>query len=444
MKRSVLSLLIILMLGYSSAQQIDSATAAQLQLVLDINVANTQLKGISAALITKEGDIWTGVSGISHGTVLITDETLFGMGSVTKTYVASIIMQLYQEGSLDLVDPLHYYLPPFDHIDSNITIAQLLNHTSGIYDWMSNPNSIPSWFANGTKWWTPEEVLNSFVNAPYFSPGQGFHYSNTGYLLLGMIIEEVTGNSYAYELQQRLLSPLDLDTTFFWPWMSFPYNPAHPWYILQGILTDISGMADTSAFTSAFTAGANISTPLELAQWIKALMEGNVVEDSCLALMMAPNAYPYYGMGLNSHYHNYYTSNWCYGHTGDLAHKTAAFYVPADSLTLVVMHNTQPINATSIWDELYNALTLALTSPDQTEPELLIFPNPTTGTVTIKLPANCGARSVEVFTADGRLVSRMKDFESGYQTDLTAFPRGIYILRVTTERNTITKKILKL
>ena len=336
----------------SSAQQIDSLVAANLQQALDLWLIYHPIKGASAALITKEGNVWQGATGVSHGNTPITPQTLFGMASCTKTYVASIIMQLYQEDSLELSDPLHYYLPAFPNIDSDITITQLLNHTSGIYDFVDHPNFMPAMFANGTKWWTPEEVLSSMVNAPYFTPGAGYHYSNTGYLLLGMIIEEITGNSFSHELEQRLLIPNNLDSTFFWPWMPYPYYPSHWWFELQGVMTDISGMSDTASYTCSFTAGANLSTPLDLAKWIKALMEGQVVEDSTLALMMAPMSYPFYGLGISAH-SNSYTYNWCFGHTGNLVHKTAAFYVPADSLTLVVMHNTDPGLATPLWDELY-------------------------------------------------------------------------------------------
>ncbi len=179
---------------------------------------------------TPNGDIWKGVSGISHDTVEITTDMLFGIASTTKTYMAAIIMQLYEADSLKLSDSIYKWLPPFDNIDSTVTIRQLLNHTSGIYNVTNHPGYIDSVFVTGSRIWTPEEILETFVLEPSFPPGTDYEYSNTNFKLLGMIIEEITGNEIVSELHNRITIPLELSSTFLFPDEGYEGVRSHVWY----------------------------------------------------------------------------------------------------------------------------------------------------------------------------------------------------------------------
>jgi D-alanyl-D-alanine carboxypeptidase len=98
---------------------------------------------------------------------------LFAIGSVTKNFVATLVLSLAEEGVLSLDDPVSKWLPTYDHIDGNITIRQLLNHTSGVYNYFENQKIWDDLIADRTKYFTPEEVLE-YLKEPYFEAGEGW------------------------------------------------------------------------------------------------------------------------------------------------------------------------------------------------------------------------------------------------------------------------------
>ncbi|MBW2429082.1 MAG: serine hydrolase, partial [Deltaproteobacteria bacterium] len=137
--------------------------ADKLQQVLDTELARHHGIGVSAAVIIPARTSWHGVSGVSHGTTSITPEMLFGIGSITKNFMAALILQLAEEGKLSLEDSLSKYLSINPNINGTITIRQLLNHTSGIYNFSEHPSVWDTIFANPQRLWTPEEILTNFV-----------------------------------------------------------------------------------------------------------------------------------------------------------------------------------------------------------------------------------------------------------------------------------------
>jgi D-alanyl-D-alanine carboxypeptidase len=110
----------------------------KLQKVLDDRIKKYKTNGVSAAVIFSDDKKWVGTSGISHDTVSIRPEMVFAVGSITKNFVAALTLKLAEQGILSLNDPISKWLPDYPHIDSEITIRQLLNHTSGIYMFWSN------------------------------------------------------------------------------------------------------------------------------------------------------------------------------------------------------------------------------------------------------------------------------------------------------------------
>jgi len=173
-----------------SSEESEFSLAMKLQNALDkaleIGSEGHQL-GISAAIIIPDEEIWIGVAGVSHPGTPIAPEMLFDIGSSEKNFQAALVLKLKEEGLLSLDDPISKWLPDYPNINHTVTIRQLLNHTSGIYDFIEHPDS--TWrrgFSNidPIKIWTPEEVITTFMSEPYFSPGEGWHYSTTNYLLL--------------------------------------------------------------------------------------------------------------------------------------------------------------------------------------------------------------------------------------------------------------------
>ncbi|HDR7968879.1 serine hydrolase domain-containing protein [Bacillus pacificus] len=140
----------------------------------------------------------------------------FRIGSVTKTFTATTVLQLVGENRVQLDDPIEKWLPGLvqgNGYDGNqITIRQLLNHTSGIAEYLKSKDAD---VMNSKKTYTAEEIVKIGLSLPPdFSPGKDWLYSNTGYVILGMLIEKITGNSYAEEIEKRIIEPLDLSNTF--------------------------------------------------------------------------------------------------------------------------------------------------------------------------------------------------------------------------------------
>ena len=132
----ILFLAIIFSLSFSGYKKLGFED--QLQHVLDKGIDKYGVKGVSAAIIIAEDKKWVGTSGISHDTITITPDMLFAIGSVTKNVVATLTLKLVEEKQLSLEDPLSKWLPEYPYVNSEITIRQLLNHTSGIYMFWSN------------------------------------------------------------------------------------------------------------------------------------------------------------------------------------------------------------------------------------------------------------------------------------------------------------------
>ncbi len=152
--------------------------------------------------------------------VPLNKDHLFRIASCTKTFVATLAAILHFEGELDLDDTITNYLP--DSITSHvqyadeITIRQLLSHTSGIFDITDNPEYWEAQFSDPMKERTDIQVLEFAYDKPaYFEPGAGSHYSNTNYLLAGLILDKVLGYHHSQEVRRKILEPLELDSTFY-------------------------------------------------------------------------------------------------------------------------------------------------------------------------------------------------------------------------------------
>jgi D-alanyl-D-alanine carboxypeptidase len=152
-------------------------------------------KGFSVAVWTPSQPMWTGVAGVSHGAIPITRRSVFAAGSITKTFTALTVLRLAEAGILDLDDSLHSWLPDYTHVDRDINLRQLLNHTSGLSDFVDTPGWITPLLNEPNRVWGMEEYLLTSIAAPYFAKGTAWSYSTTGYVLLRMIIEQVTGGA---------------------------------------------------------------------------------------------------------------------------------------------------------------------------------------------------------------------------------------------------------
>ncbi|MFD7494557.1 serine hydrolase domain-containing protein [Streptomyces sp. NPDC059832] len=147
----------------------------------------------------------------------------FRVGSITKTFTATVLLQLQAEGRLDLDDPVEKWLPGVvrghGHDGRKITIRQLLNHTSGIYNYTEDPALQEKVLGLGFlrhryDTWTPKQIVAvAMAHEPDFAPGTDWNYSNTNFVLAGMVVEKVTGRPYGKEIENRIVKPLKLRAT---------------------------------------------------------------------------------------------------------------------------------------------------------------------------------------------------------------------------------------
>jgi D-alanyl-D-alanine carboxypeptidase len=199
--------------------QLPATTASQLQAVLNQKVAKWKIPGVQMFVATPNG-YWVGASGKSslEADIPMTVADRFRVGSVTKTFVAVVVLQLADEGKLNLDDPISKWLSPdvSRQIANSqvITIRQLLNHSSGLPDYVEK-KFLEAVRANPTHPWTAaEEIQFIYGVKPKAQPGELVFYSNSNYLLLELIIQSVTGKALIEEFRQRIYQPLGLANTF--------------------------------------------------------------------------------------------------------------------------------------------------------------------------------------------------------------------------------------
>ena len=234
-----------------------------------------------------------GVASIERETPLKTTDR-HRIYSIAKTFTAIVTLQLVDEGVLALDDTVTRWLddPAVTRIPNvdRVTLRQLLNHTSGIYDFADDSDS-PFWTdaflgegADWTKVWTPPELLayaDGANHAPYFAPGEGYYYSNTNYILLGLIVEEATGRSFGDELRTRILEPLALEDTFLVEGAAMPDGTVDIYHLLDGQLVNLSA----SNLSWDWTAGGMVSTTADLARFARAVFGGDLLSPASFTEM---------------------------------------------------------------------------------------------------------------------------------------------------------------
>jgi D-alanyl-D-alanine carboxypeptidase len=274
----------------------------------------------------------------------------FGVGSVTKTFTATLVLQLVDADVLALDDTVTRWLADpvvmgIPYVDQ-ITLRQLLTHTSGIYDVFADDS--PFWqdayFGEGADWarvWTPLEVLayaDGAKHAPDSAPGEGVHYSNTAYILLGLIVEQATGHAYADQLHARILEPLGLADTFYAATEPVPGGKADAYQLIDGELVNVSAVS----LSAPGTAGGMVSTTRDLTRFAEALFGGELLRPATLAEMTTfiPSGRPGLEAGMGV-FRWHVPGGALVGNSGDGVGSAARMYQPVDTdLTLALVANT--------------------------------------------------------------------------------------------------------
>jgi D-alanyl-D-alanine carboxypeptidase len=331
-----------------------AALNARLQSTLDRVGAKLAIPGVSATVLFPDGSSWTGASGLANvgAKKLVTADTAFAYASISKTFTSAVILQLVGEGRIRLSDSAASLLPPLAfRVDPAITVAMLLDHTSGLADYFLNPKIDKPLQARPSATWTADDAL-AFVGKRRSPPGKAWHYANTNYLLLGLIVERATGQSLGAAIRNRLLDPIGLARTWYQVDETSVTELAHG-YRLPGTkptvrpvdLDDGSGLAPfRSVVTAAGGAGAMAGTSGDLARWARALYRGDVLGPSGTALLLSDftKATAYlrgvtYGYGVQALSVDGHPS---LGHSGRLlGFRSAVRHFPLDGITIAVLTN---------------------------------------------------------------------------------------------------------
>jgi D-alanyl-D-alanine carboxypeptidase len=203
-------------------ETIDPTLAAELQQILDGLVADGYIPGAVLSVHIPGYQPWTGASGYTdqQRTKPMRLGTHVRIASISKVFTAVVVLQLVEEGLLDLDVPVSTWYPQLIPHSDVITVRNLLNHTSGLYDYLEDHRMLSRAFKAPDYHWTPDElVAHVALQPPVFLPGtpDAWDYSSTNYVLLGMIVEGVTGRPLAQEMRERIFEPLDLANTYFAP-----------------------------------------------------------------------------------------------------------------------------------------------------------------------------------------------------------------------------------
>lgn len=271
--------------------------------VMEIETLMTQMVDAGAPAVfveIRDGEhVWSGVQGVrSKKTELparVTDPTR--IASLTKPMVATILLQLVEEGHVQLGDPIEDYLPGIVE-GREVTVRQLLNHSSGLPDYVPTL-ALEDPAAFTTQIITPishEQLVSRALTQDWsFEPGTGWEYSNTNYIVLTMLIEELTSSTLAEQLQQRITDPLGLTATSLPSGTSMPEDAAHG-YVTQGALSIDVTEQDASLWSGA---GGVVSTVSDVNTFMRALLTGELIAPELLGQMLTllPQGY---GLGVQS------------------------------------------------------------------------------------------------------------------------------------------------
>lgn len=328
------------------------ATQRALSLRLDSLRVTYGLPGVSAAVLFADGSIWRGTSGLADVAAErpVTPDTEFAVASISKTFLAALILVLAEERRIELEASVRTYLPDLA-IDRTITVRQLLDHTSGLHDYFYNGDIDKALLADRERVWTPGDALG-YVGKPYFRPGKGWHYSNTNYLILGMLAEEVGGAPVADQLRARFLAPLGLDHTSY-QGAEDPRGPLARAYRFKGPdvnlppipLTDGTNVVPfTSVVTAAGSAGSIASTADDLVTWARALYGGGVLrpESRVAAIADVQITAPFkpsipYGLGVQA---ATVDGRPTLGHSGRLlGSRSVVRWLPNEGIAIAVLTN---------------------------------------------------------------------------------------------------------
>lgn len=327
MRRGAISIALLLVLAAS-------ASAQDLTLKFDeyMSALSNQKRFIGSVLVARDGKIvFRKGYGMANVELDVPNEpeTRFRLGSITKQFTAAAILQLQERGKLNVTDPVCKYFDPCPSAWSEITIHHLLSHTGGVPNFTSFPDYMPKMMLPVTT----TDMIARFKDKPLdFKPGEKWNYSNSGYYLLGAIIEKAAGESYESFLQKNIFDPLNLTGTGYDHFDAILKHRATGYSMSKGKMVN-SAFLD---MTQPYSAGSLYSTVEDLFRWNEALFGGKVLSAKSFEMMTTPVKNNYgYGLGVETKFNRKMIT-----HGGGInGFSTFIARFPDEKVTIVVLRN---------------------------------------------------------------------------------------------------------
>lgn len=426
-------------------------------------------KSLSAAIQYPNDQQWASAEGISSNNPLVnvTPMDAYEIGSVAKTITSACILQLHDEGFLSIEDSIGEWIDEIPNVNPDITIRQLLQHKSGLYDIFSSPAFGLAINSDIDSIWDAQVLIETFIDDPLFTPGAAWSYCNTNYLLLGMIIEEATGNPFYVEMRNRFFDPLALETFGIPSFEPYTEPIAHVWMDItgDGVTEDAHWfyMIYMSLNSAAGAAGGYFARPSEVSKWMRTYMRGDLLSDALMEDAMTTSAAPglpgtTYGLGIMR---KMFEGCEGFGHGGDLAYSASSWYFPEKDISITVANNDSEIIS---WDlapvvaallktiKDYDALNATISDDTDEEVAVSVYPNPVSDRFTLRLVSQdpIGTLQLRLMNAIGEVVCIKTVEQVGGKPLMVEFDElqnradGIYFLEINSDQaQKTTLKVVK-
>ncbi|MBL7941409.1 MAG: serine hydrolase, partial [Flavobacteriales bacterium] len=317
-----------------------------------------------------------------------------------------------------------------------ITVRQLLNHTSGIADYLETGDAGDYILADDTHLFTPQEIVEDIVSeTPDFAPGTDFFYSNSNYVLAAMVIEAVTQQTLAQQLRSRIWEPLGMSHSYLGAYEDYSEPVAGVWWNFGSGLQAYNSIGETSMLSFAYGCGNVVSTPSDLSIFIRAVFDGSLLSSGSFAEMTSfiPESEGAWSNGYGLGIHHASGDTQLFGHDGYYTNLTDMFHNPDIGYTVVTMTNTQ-----TTWFQFFNQLHDVLTDYFSSTPDIdvsgkcVVWPNPADEVVYFSALPALTADHLLVHDLCGRKISETNIGSSGgiIELNVIGFPAGCYVATI--------------
>jgi D-alanyl-D-alanine carboxypeptidase len=402
----------------------------------------------------------TWVSGVVDTTTNtpLTGDEKFRVGSISKTFLATCVLKLADQNTLSLDDTIGKWLPaslvsiiPYG---SSITIRRLLNHTSGMADAVDDTNStlFTRFFENPFQQFNFDSIMfNDFTLLNPTNPPDDTlaNYTNTGYWLLGKIVESATGMGYDQYITQNIITPLGLTNTYIPSFsdssISLPYVHGYDLNPITSLITDFS----YQNISLPYSAGSIISNVSDLIVFFKNLRDGNIIPMNWVDSMQ--NCYGhnpsssnmYYGYGTIRVLNTSNGIDWI-GHTGGISgYVTYMFYMPVIDSYITCNFSMEASNPTGLYYKIMKylqSIQAGIISTSINNESLKIYPNPANNYIEI---TGLNNGTIEIINAQGQRVKTFDTSNTKITIDISKLAGGVYTIRIKTDNEIIVKKLIK-